>query len=88
MSRSSLRGAGKRIKALLDAPDAAGWTATMRRSGHWELRSPSGDIQIWSATPSKRSCLRTDLARFRAGIRRANKRDKPHPDNTKEVKDE
>lgn len=53
------------MKALIKTLRGQGWTATLRKGGHWKLTSPDGKPYFTGATPSDHRALRNARADLR-----------------------
>jgi predicted RNA binding protein YcfA (HicA-like mRNA interferase family) len=59
------------LKKILKALADQGWKITQRRSSHYRLQSPNGDVYFAGSTPSDRRAvlnLRADLRRMGADL--------------------
>lgn len=61
----------KDIRALVRKLRRQGWTAEIRKSGHWRLTSPGGDAITCAASPSDSHAyanVRSDARRLGADV--------------------
>lgn len=59
------------LKKVLRALERQGWTATLRRGGHWKLTAPDGAPYFTGSSPSDRRGFRNmtaDLKRMGANL--------------------